>query len=300
VFFKPLDMPVTRFLDDHTELIPGRAAAYSPRAGGGWQLNVWANDLVGQGGLVTTLEELQRWDENSYSGRVGGAAFVRALEVPGRLSGDSSLTYAYGVNVSTWRGQREVSHTGSTGGFRSALYRYPDLHTSVALLCNVSTANTTTFAHRVAEAAFGSALMPVPVRAASSTTTAGATGSTVTAASSSTRAAASTVSTTSANTTANRQTASDSSANTALTPSQIAAYAGRWYSEELDAEWTIVAQGARLTLQVPRRDPRALTPAGVRTWNAGDLQLVFDAADAPREFTASVARVRGLRFVRRQ
>jgi CubicO group peptidase (beta-lactamase class C family) len=34
VFFRPLGMPVTRFLDDHTELIVDRAAAYAPRAGG--------------------------------------------------------------------------------------------------------------------------------------------------------------------------------------------------------------------------------------------------------------------------
>ncbi len=290
VFFKPLGMPVTRFLDDHTELMLGRAGAYSPRPGGGWQLNVWANDLVGQGGLVTTLEELQRWDENAYSGRVGGAEFVRALEVPGTLTNDSSLTYAYGVNVSTWRGQREVAHTGSTGGFRSALYRYPDVHTSVALLCNVSTANTTTFAHRVAEAAFGSALTAVTARAASTSAATGAASSTV---------AASARTTVAASTATGRETITDTSASPPLTAAQIAAYAGRWYSEELDAEWTLVAQGSRLTLQVPRRDTRVLTPTTARTLTVGELQLVFDTADAPRAFVASIARVRGIRFVRR-
>ncbi len=290
VFFKPLGMPVTRFLDDHTELITGRAGAYSPRADGGWQLNVWANDLVGQGGLVTTLEELQRWDENAYSGRVGGAQFVRALEVPGQLANDSLLRYAYGVNVSTWRGQREISHTGSTGGFRSALYRYPDVHTSVALLCNVSTANTTTFAHRVAEAAFGSALTMVPARAA---TTASVTGAASTGATSTAQAASS------ASARQAPRVAADSGVSAALTPAQVAAYAGVWYSEELDAEWTLEAQGSRLTLLVPRRTTRVLTPGSSRTLSAGELQLVFDAAATPQEFSASVARVRGIRFVRR-
>lgn len=269
VFFKPLTMPVTRFLDDHTELISGRAAAYSPRAGGGWRLNVWANDLVGQGGLVTTLEELQRWDQNAYSGQAGGLDFVRELEVPGRLNSDSALTYAYGVIVSKWRGQREVSHTGSTGGFRSALYRYPDLRTSVALLCNTSTANTSLLAHRVADAAFGSELNAV---VSQSPTTAASAGPRV----------------------------ADSVSRYVPAAGQLARFAGRWYSEELDAEWVLVAQDSVLRLQIPRRAARLLLPTSERIFSAGELRLEFSSAESPQEFLASVARVNGLRFVRRQ
>jgi len=259
VFFRPLGMPVSRFLDDHTELIPGRAAAYAPQRGG-YALSVWANDLVGQGGVVTTLEELQRWDENFYTGRVGGEAFVRAMEVPGRLTTDSALTYAYGVNVDTWRGVREVSHTGSTGGFRSALYRYPAQHTSVALLCNVSTANTTALAHRVAELVLGPALAPVARTAQSAS-----------------------------------QGARPDSAR-ALTAAQRAAFSGRWYSEELDVTWEIrdAAQGG-VQLLVPRRPVRqlrALADAVVRT---DDVQLV---RESPSVLIVNAGRVRGVRFAR--
>ena len=56
---------------------PGRATAYSPR-GGGWRVDVWNNDIVGQGGIVTTLGDLQRWDENFYQGTVGGREFLDA------------------------------------------------------------------------------------------------------------------------------------------------------------------------------------------------------------------------------
>jgi CubicO group peptidase (beta-lactamase class C family) len=259
VFFRPLGMPVSRFLDDHTELIPGRAAAYAPRAGG-YALNVWANDLVGQGGVVTTLDELQRWDENFYSGRVGGDAFVRAMEAPGALRNDSALIYAFGLNVDTWRGVREVSHTGSTGGFRSALYRYPAQHTSVALLCNVSTANTTALAHRVAEIVLGQALSPV------------------------------------ARTSTAASVAVRSDTLRAITPAQRSAFGGRWYSEELDVTWEIV-DGARgeVQLRVPRRDARTLRALGDDTLAAGELQLV---RESPTVLVVHAGRVRGVRFVR--
>ena len=67
--FTPLAMSVTHYRDDHNEPLKGRAFAYSPALGkpGGWTINVWNNDIVGQGGLVTTVEELQRWDENFYT-----------------------------------------------------------------------------------------------------------------------------------------------------------------------------------------------------------------------------------------
>lgn len=258
VFFRPLGMPVSRFLDDHTELIPGRAAAYAPRRGG-FALNVWANDLVGQGGVVTTLDELQRWDENFYSGRVGGEGFVRAMETPGRLASDSALTYAFGLNVETWRGLREVSHTGSTGGYRSALFRYPSQHTSVALLCNVSTANTTTLAHRVAEIVLGPVLAPT------------------------TRTAA-----------APPMVQPDSLR--AITPAQRAAFSGQWYSDELEVIWEIreVAQGG-LQLQVPRRSVRLLRALDEDTMRAGDLQLV---RESPTVLIVHAGRVRGVRFTR--
>ena len=57
-FFAPLGMTHSHFHDDHTELAPGRASAYSPR-GTGWQINVWNNDIVGQGGQPPiTLDSL--------------------------------------------------------------------------------------------------------------------------------------------------------------------------------------------------------------------------------------------------
>jgi CubicO group peptidase (beta-lactamase class C family) len=51
--FGPLGMTSTHFHDDHTMLVPGRASAYSPTAGGRlWDQRV-EHDIVGQGGLMS-------------------------------------------------------------------------------------------------------------------------------------------------------------------------------------------------------------------------------------------------------
>lgn len=133
--FKPLGMRETLFLDDHNEIVPGRAMAYSPR-GTGWRIDVWNNDIVGQGGVVTTLADLQKWDENFYSGTVGGREFLELMHTTEPLTGGAENRYAFGLTVGTYRGQRLVEHTGSTGGYRAALFRFPALHASFAMLCN--------------------------------------------------------------------------------------------------------------------------------------------------------------------
>ena len=163
--FAPLGMRATLYLDDHTEIVPGRAMAYSPR-GNGWRIDIWNNDIVGQGGIVTTLADLQRWDENFYSGVVGGREFLELMHTTDPLTSGAPNNYAFGITVGTYRGQRLVEHTGATGGYRAALFRFPELHTSVAMLCNRSTANTAQLAQRIADLVVRESLgvaTPIPV-----------------------------------------------------------------------------------------------------------------------------------------
>lgn len=61
-FFKPLGMTHTVFNDDHTRLIKGRAYGYAPVRAGGFRLSIVNNDLVGAGGLWTSVEDLLLWD----------------------------------------------------------------------------------------------------------------------------------------------------------------------------------------------------------------------------------------------
>ena len=78
-----------------------------------------------------------------------------SLERVGRLNDGTELTYGLGVGVSRWRGVRAVSHTGSTGGYRAALARYPEQQVAVALLCNLGSINPGAVANRVAALALG-------------------------------------------------------------------------------------------------------------------------------------------------
>src|SRR5678816_443908 len=201
--FSPLGMSNSHFHDDHNEPVRGRASAYSPLPGGAWTINIWNNDIVGQGGVMTTMEDLQKWDENFYTGTVGGKGFLARQLQRGKLNNDSTIAYAFGVQIGSYRGLPMVEHSGSTGGYRTDLARYPSTHTSVATMCNVSNADAAGLARRVADIVLADKFtQPAPVAPTRAATQQGA--STV-----------------------------------ALTPAEAASIAGRFYSDELNATYEL-------------------------------------------------------------
>jgi CubicO group peptidase (beta-lactamase class C family) len=164
--FGPLGMTVSHFHTDLSALVPGRAWAYDRRPDGSFALNSPQNERAGAGGLFTTVRELARWDENFYDGRVGGPDVIRMLQTPGRLADGTELTYAWGLMLGSYRGLPIVEHSGSLGGYRAHIIRFPGAHTSVAILCNVSSVATRTVVRRVADAVlagrFTVAELPLP------------------------------------------------------------------------------------------------------------------------------------------
>jgi CubicO group peptidase (beta-lactamase class C family) len=149
--FEPLGMRATHFHDDHTMIVPGRATGYAPRAGGGFRIDMSGFEQVGDGAVLTNIEELQRWDRNFYDGSVGGAEVLRWLQTPSTLTNGTALTYALGLQVTRYRGLPVVRHGGSWAGYRAELLRFPEQRTSVAVLCNLSTSNPSRLANEVAD-----------------------------------------------------------------------------------------------------------------------------------------------------
>jgi hypothetical protein len=90
---------------------------------------------------LSTVGDWLLWNENFTHARVGGSDFVRAQQTPAVLKSGKTIAYAAGLTVNTVDGLREVSHGGSTGGYRTWLGRYPEQRVSVAVMCNSAQAN---------------------------------------------------------------------------------------------------------------------------------------------------------------
>ena len=149
--FGPSGMARTSWRDDYTRIVKHRAIAYAPAAGG-YREDMPFENVHGNGGLLTTVGDLLRWNEHFSSPTIGDHQLVAAQQTPGRFNDGRAHEYAMGLYVRTYRGVREVSHSGSTAGYRAYLARYPEHRASVAVLCNAADANPTQYARAVAAA----------------------------------------------------------------------------------------------------------------------------------------------------
>src|SRR5687767_3002095 len=152
--FKPLGMTNTFFRDNFNEIVKHQAYGYSP-SGNTFRLSVTNFDTAGATSLMTTVEDLAKWNANFEKPVVGDAAFITSQLERGVLGSGTRINYAVGLSHGTYNGLPTVSHGGSDAGYRSAFLRFPEQRFGVAALCNVSTANPSLLASRVAEVYLG-------------------------------------------------------------------------------------------------------------------------------------------------
>jgi CubicO group peptidase (beta-lactamase class C family) len=159
--FAPLEMTHTQYRNDHTSLIPDRAMAYDRKEKGvGYALDVSYFEQTGDGAVHTSIGDLQKWDENFYSAKIGGKDFLTEIQERGTLNNGRVLDYAKGLMIEEYRGLPTVRHGGAWGGYRAELLRFPGQHFSVACLCNLGDANPTKRAHAVADVYLGALMKP--------------------------------------------------------------------------------------------------------------------------------------------
>jgi CubicO group peptidase (beta-lactamase class C family) len=151
VFFKPLGMMNTHFHSDHSEVTPNRTSAYQQDEQGNWKISIPVFDNYGATSLFTTVEDLSKWDENFYSKRVGGPAFISAMLENGILNNGTKQAYAGGISTELYKGFKTEQHSGADAGYRSNFIRFPDEHFSVILLANHAESQSMLLSQKVAD-----------------------------------------------------------------------------------------------------------------------------------------------------
>ena len=270
--FTPLGMTRTSWRDDFKRIVKHRALAYEP-AGDGYREDMPFENVHGNGGLLTTVGDLLRWNENFVTPVVGDAAFVAQQQTTAKLSDGRDQVYAFGLYVRPYRGIPEVSHSGSTAGYQAFLTRFPKQHLSVAVLCNTASAAPTQYARAVAEIYLGSALSA----STTSTATADAPGR------------------------GGRGRGATGADTFKPDAADLASYAGRYASDEAETEFSIALEGADLVLKQRPDTVRRMRPIEKDVFAVPVVGTVTFRRDAGGRVTALSVRqdrVWDLRFPR--
>jgi CubicO group peptidase (beta-lactamase class C family) len=144
--YQPLEMHSTRFQSDHGEPVPDRAHGYH-RRGGGWKTADVNFDLIGSGGMYSTVEDMLRWARN-FEKPVVGAALLSTLQTPGKLADGRPTPGGYALGLIERDGT--YSHSGGAAGYSTHFLRVPKSEVTVVCLCNMGGAPVASLAERVA------------------------------------------------------------------------------------------------------------------------------------------------------
>ncbi len=149
--FKPLQMGNTHFHNDHTQIVKNRASGYAPNGKDGFQISMTTLDMIGDGGIFTTINDIKKWDDAFYDSKVLSQNFWKMMTKHGVLNSGEVLNYASGLDISEYRGLKTIRHGGAFVGFRAELLRFPNQKLSIAIFANRSDANPSARANKVAD-----------------------------------------------------------------------------------------------------------------------------------------------------
>lgn len=156
----PLGMADTRLLPLDAQIMPRLSAMHTRGPDGEWLTARWGWAIGGEGGMVSTLDDMLLWQANFADPKVGSAALFARMATPVTYSNGTRGLYAMGLGENVYRGQRMVGHGGSVAGGRSESVRLPELGGGIVILANLAEIDPFSLARRVADIAFADALAP--------------------------------------------------------------------------------------------------------------------------------------------
>jgi CubicO group peptidase (beta-lactamase class C family) len=116
LLWRPAGMSSTSFRDDLAKMVPGRAKSYEPE-GAGYRHAYTPSTVVGDGGLLSTGEDLLRWGE--WLAASAGARIPDEMFAPAVMPDGRTMSYGLGLFVGGHDEDAWFGHGGSYEGFQS-------------------------------------------------------------------------------------------------------------------------------------------------------------------------------------
>jgi CubicO group peptidase (beta-lactamase class C family) len=130
--FTPLGMKDSGY-DFNSAVIAHRAAGYTPGKDG--PVNTGYIDMTipfSAGALYSTTEDLLRWEQGLFGGKVLKAASLTKMTTPFKDD------YAFGLAVHSSHGHKVIEHGGGIEGFNTQVSYYPDDKLVAVVLANLN------------------------------------------------------------------------------------------------------------------------------------------------------------------
>ena len=136
--------------DSNSAIIPHRADGYTRRPKGLEHAGYIDMTIpFSAGALYSTTEDLLRWEQGLFGGKLLSAVSVQKMTTPFKHD------YAFGLGVLESKGHKLIEHGGGIEGFNTQLSYYPDDKLVITVLCNVNGGDPGSIAAKLASVMHG-------------------------------------------------------------------------------------------------------------------------------------------------
>jgi CubicO group peptidase (beta-lactamase class C family) len=150
--FKPLGMNDSGLMSFVT-IIPGRASGYWPGSNGIENAGRPDPQIVrigfSSGSLYSTTEDLLRWEQALFSGKLLTTTSLRTMTTPFKSD------YACGLHVNRVNGHLMIEHDGNNIGYEADMAYYPEEKIAVIVLANLNSTVTSELTRALAAVSYG-------------------------------------------------------------------------------------------------------------------------------------------------
>lgn len=164
--FQPLGMSRTTMTRETDSLVPGLASAYLQGPDGQYRRASHAFEQGGEGGMVSTVEDLMIWSRHFDNPLLKPADLSDQLTAATALNNGSASPYSRGIERGQLATMATIGHGGLWPGFKTEFLRIPQQGLTVVVIANCGSLEPYRMAREVASAVLGIA---APVTSANAT-----------------------------------------------------------------------------------------------------------------------------------
>lgn len=136
---------------DDSAIVPHRARPYSKENGKVVNAGLMDSSYkVPGGGLVSTAEDLVRFDLALMAGKVLKPSTTALMWTPSKLADGKTNNYGLGFGIADLKGQKVIAHGGSQQGCSTSMIFSPDKKFAIAVMSNMDGLNVTELARTIA------------------------------------------------------------------------------------------------------------------------------------------------------
>lgn len=158
--FVPLGMRDTASVPSDLQIHRGMATLHLAQPDGRWVRGIFpSEEVLGEGGMISTLDDMLRWLAHLRGPKtVGNAATWAQMTTLARLNNGTALPYALGLMRHDYRGVEVIQHAGGVIGGSSQILTVPSHGLDVVIMTNGALVNPIALANQVVDTVIGDVL----------------------------------------------------------------------------------------------------------------------------------------------